>query len=79
MSADSAARSPDGHSSKIDRTGVLADEMQLDPSLRATTAAEQTHTDRESYKAERRLQLQGEIEAIEKALRMREKELAALQ
>lgn len=79
LSADSAADSPTGHSKRVDGTGVSADEMQLDPSLRAKTAAEETQTDRESYKAERRLQLQREIDGIREALRMREKELAALQ
>ncbi len=59
--------------------------MQLDPSLRQTTATattatkqNKTQTDRESYTAERRLQLQREIEGIRETLRVRERELGSL-
>jgi GATA-binding protein, other eukaryote len=57
-----------------------ADEMQLDPSLRQSMAngQAQTQTDRESYKAERRAQLQREIEGIREVLGIRERELAGL-
>lgn len=70
-------------------TTAAVDEMQLDPSLRqanpilSSTTAEhtqqtQTQSDRESYKAERRLQLQRDIEGMRQALRMKECELESL-
>ncbi|ERF76499.1 hypothetical protein EPUS_06161 [Endocarpon pusillum Z07020] len=69
-----------GESSK-----TTVDEMQLEPSLRRAkspaTTTEQTHTpttDGESYKAERKVQLQKEIDGIREALRMRERELEGL-
>jgi GATA-binding protein, other eukaryote len=68
--------SNDNHTSR-----PLVDEMQLDPLLRqttTTTAEQHTETDRESYKAERRNQLQREVERIREALRLKEKELANL-
>ena len=79
-----------GHSNNTDvdtnietSRAAAVDETQLDPSLRqtTTTARGQTQTqktDRESDKAERRLQLQTEIEGIRDALKMRERELAGL-
>lgn len=77
-----------GHSNRRDTEtdasrAVTVDQMQLDPSLRqltmttVTTDQPQT-TDRESFKAERRLQLQREIDGIREALSMRERELAGL-
>ncbi len=59
---------------------TIAEEMQLDPLLRQPTALPQTETetDRESYKAERRLHLQREVQGIREALQMKERELASL-
>ncbi len=61
------------------------DEVQLDPTLRqadsSATTPEQMHappTDRESHKAERKMQLQREIEGMREALRTRERELEGL-
>lgn len=85
LSNDSAEESlTNGHNNDTgnESSRTTVDEMQLDPSLRqansSATTTEQTHaptTDRESYRAERKVQLQREIEGIREALRMREREL----
>ncbi|KAF7513084.1 hypothetical protein GJ744_011350 [Endocarpon pusillum] len=76
-----------GHKNDTDSESskTTVDEMQLEPSLRRAkspaTTTEQTHTptaDGESYKAERKVQLQREIDGIREALRMRERELEGL-
>lgn len=56
----------------------FADEMQLDPLLRPPMASKPTEPDRESYKTERRLHLQREVEGIRQALHIKEQELASL-
>jgi hypothetical protein len=85
LSSDSSEQLTHRQNNDGDVPRAVVDEMQLDPSLRQSTATEQTETDRESYKAERRLQLQREIEGMQKdiegiqeAQRTKERELASL-
>jgi GATA-binding protein, other eukaryote len=76
---------PNGHAHGHASSGMGVDEMPLDPSLRPTTGRgaaagqQQAQTERESYKAERRAQLQREVEGIREVLRIKERELAMLQ
>ena len=61
-------------------TGRTVDEMQLDPALVniGRRSADREESDRESYKAEKRVQLLREAEGIRELLRAKEKELADL-
>jgi GATA-binding protein, other eukaryote len=79
--SNTSAAAPDRHPESLGAETI--DERHLDPSLRqqaqSTPASElETIPDRETHKAERRRQLQSEIEDMRTALRAREKDLEGL-